>query len=399
MKYPHFVTPELVPVAFAVPVAVLGLYFYDRMRRKQLTRRLGELPVLGKVIASASPGRRLLKAILQGLALGLLVFAVARPQLEGKRRLELQGLDVAIAMDVSKSMLVDDVKRTAEMDQKRQETTRLVRARELAFAVMDELPGDRIAPIVFAGGAARSPLTEDHAFARRFIESLGPGDLPPGSNLAEVIRIARCVLRSDLKEKHCSRGGGRGRYGGDPLPGQSLDPKLTKEQKLEEEERAKTEVERGKAMVIFTDGGEAEPEVIKEVVEAGKVGIAVFLVGIGSPAGGVVYEIDPVTGKRSSTPKRGPDGGAVTSKRDDLAMRAIAKAAGDERRYLVANEEGEVDPMPIVKALKDVARGKATKSVKDMRDIFEPFVFLAFMLFVIDAAISTRRRTKYPEAR
>lgn len=397
MKWPHFVTPELVYLAFATPVAVMGLYAYDRMRRKQLTRRLGELPVLGKVIASASPGRRFAKAILHALALGLLVFAVARPQLEGKRRLELEGLDVAIAMDVSKSMLVDDVKRTAEMEKKGLEATRLNRARELAYAVMDELPGDRIAPVVFAGGAARSPLTEDHPFARRFIESLGPNDLPPGSNLAEVIRIGRCVLRSDLKEKHCSRGGSRGRYGGDPLPGQTLDPKLSKEQKAEEEDRLKTDVERGKALVIFTDGGEAEPEVVREVVEAGKLGIAVFLVGVGSAAGGVVHDVDP-SGRRS-TPKRGPDGQTITSKRDDLAMKAIAKVAGDERRYIIANEDAEVDPMPIVKALKDVARGKATKSVKDMRDIFEPFVFAAFMLLLIDAAISTRRRTKYPEAR
>jgi Ca-activated chloride channel family protein len=157
-----FVTIELVVFAAAIPLLVLALHFYDRSRRRKLTRRLGELPVIGRVIASASPARRLWKDILAGLALGLIVFSAARPQLVGKRKIELRGLDVVIAVDVSKSMLVDDVGPTVEMTKKKLDTTRLSRARELATAVIEELPGDRIAPVVFAGAASHIPLTEDH---------------------------------------------------------------------------------------------------------------------------------------------------------------------------------------------------------------------------------------------
>jgi Ca-activated chloride channel family protein len=392
-----FVTVELVYVAAIAFAAIIGLHFYDRSRRAQLTRRLGELPVIGKVIGSASPGRRFTKDIIAAIAVALVLFSAARPQIGGKRRIELRGLDVVIAVDVSKSMLVDDVGPTAEMTRKKIETTRLARARELATAVIEELPGDRVAPVVFAGAASHFPLTEDHQVATRFLADLGPNDLPPGSNIAQVIRASRCLLRPDLYDDprlECAKIGRRG-HGGDPLRGESLDPKVDHP----EEEQLEQKIERGKAIVIFTDGGEADAEVIREVRIAGDLGIAIFLVGFGTEAGGVVYEVDPFSGKRTTTPKKDGSGNTVTSKRDDASMEAIAKIGGDAKRYLVASERGEVDPMPVVEALRNVNRGLATKQVREMKDIYQPFLFLAFMLLAIEAMISTRRRRKYPEER
>lgn len=393
----HFAHTELFWLAVVVaPLYVFLLHVYDHARRGALTRRLGELPVLGRVIGSASHGRRIIKDVLVGLALALILFSAARPQLEGKRKLELRGLDLVLAVDVSKSMLVDDVQQTTQMKTKRIEASRLGRARELATAVIEELPGDRIGPVVFAGAAAHFPLTEDHQVAGRFLNDLGPNDLPPGSNLAEVFRVSRCLLRPDLYEDlGCKKIGKKG-HGGDPLRGESLDPPDAKP----EDPKLKQEVERGKAIVILTDGGDADAATIKEVVTARELGIAVFMVGVGSQAGGVVYEIEPFSGKRTTTAKKMPDGTTVISKRDDAAMKAIAGAGGDENRYIVTDEKAkEINPMPIVEALRSVTRGLATKEVKEMRDIFQPFLFLGLMLLVIEAAISTRRRQKYPEAR
>jgi Ca-activated chloride channel homolog len=389
-----FVTPWLLGLACAAPLFVALLHAYDRMRRRQLGRRLGELPLIRRVTASASPGRRLVKDVLLALALGLILFAAARPQVEGKRRVELQGLDVVLAVDVSKSMLVTDVGPTARMEARGQEGTRLGRARELAGALIDELAGDRIGPVVFAGAATHFPLTEDHQVARLFLNDLGPNDLPAGSNLPEVLRVSRCLLRPDLYDDlGCERIGRRGR-GGDPLPGETLDP----QERDDDDGGLEQLVERGKAIVIFTDGGEADPETVREVRAARELGIAVFIVGVGTPEGGVVYEIDARTGRRTATPKTLENGELVRSRRDDAGMRAIAAAGGDERRYIIADVEGEVRPMPIVEALRAVNRGLATKQVRDMRDIYQPFLFAAFMLLVIEAAIGTRRRRKYPEA-
>jgi len=389
-----FATPSLAWAALAAPLGVLALHLYDRARRRQLTRRLGDLPVLGRVMASVSPGRRLVKDALAALALALLLVAAARPQVPGQRKVELRGLDLVLAVDVSTSMLVDDVGPTDAMRAKKLPPSRLERARELARYVIEELPGDRIGPVVFAGVVSHFPLTEDHEVAVRFLSDLGPADLPQGSNLAEVLRVSRCLLRPDLYDDlGCARIGRR-LHGGDPLRGESLDPEPGAE-----DDALEQKVERGKAIVIFTDGGEPDDATVREVANARELGIAVFFVGIGTAEGGTVYRLDRHSGKRTREPERLRDGSPVISRREDAGMRALAKAGGDPERYLVAAERGEVDPMPIVTALREVHRGLATKKVKDQRDVFEPFLFAALMLLVIEVAIGTRRRRAYPEAR
>ncbi len=388
-----FVHPLVALLALVALGGVVALWAFDRWRREQLTRRLGELPVLGRVMATASPGRRLAKALIAGVGLALVVVALARPQIAGKRQIELRGLDLVVAMDVSKSMLVDDVEPTTDMAA-RHDSTRLARARELAAAVIDELPGDRVAPIVFAGAAAHFPLTEDRTVAAQFLSDLGPADLPFGTNFAEVFRVSRCVLRPDLYDDlGCARLGRHG-HGGDALPGESLDPaKRAPVDDDAEQER----VARGKAILIFSDGGDDSPEARREVATARELGIAVILVGVGSREGGVVHEID-AAGRRTDRPKRGPGNTTITSKRDDDGMRALAEVAGDPKRYVIANEHGEVDPEPIVDALRRVARGLSTKNVQEQREMYQPFLFAALMLLVIEAAISTRRRRRFPEA-
>lgn len=389
-----FATKWLAWVAIFSPLAVIALHYYDRARRQQLTRRLGELPIVSRVMATMSPGRRAFKDGVAAAALVLLLLAAARPQLEGKRKVELRGLDLVVAVDVSKSMLVDDVGPTVRMTKKKLPTNRLERARELATAVIDELEGDRIGPVVFAGAATNFPLTEDHEVAIRFLNDLGPGDLPPGSNIAEVLRVSRCLLRPDLYDDlGCGKIGRRG-HGGDPLRGESLDPKADgKEDVLEQK------VERGKAILIITDGGDPDEETVREVTNARELGVAVFFVGVGTEQGGIVYEIDPFNSNRRTTqPKKMPDGSTVVSRREDAALRTLAEAGGDPKRFLLASERDEVDPMPIVEQLRAVNRGLATKKVKEMKDVFEPFVFAGLMLLVIEAAIGTRRRRKHPEA-
>lgn len=387
-----FVHPTGFVLACCLPLAVMVLWLYDRARRKQLATRLGELPVIAKVIATASPGRRLAKAILVGLGLGLVGVSIARPQLAGKRTVKLRGLDLVVAVDVSKSMLVDDVGPTAAMTQKKIAASRLGRSREMAVALIDALDDDRVAPLVFAASAAHFPLTEDREVAGRFLYDLGAADLPPGSNLAEVFRVSRCVLRPDLYDDlGCSRIGRRG-HGGDPLPGDKPD----RADKVERDDVVVDKEERGKAIVMFTDGGDPDADAIREVATSRELGIALFVVGVGSPAGGVVHEIDE-SGKATAAVRHTADGQAVVSRRDDAGMRQLVEAGGDPTRFFIASEHGEVDPQPVLDALRAVNRGLSTKEVAEQHDIFQPFLFLGFMLLVGEAAISTRRRRRFPE--
>nr|HEX4312472.1 VWA domain-containing protein [Kofleriaceae bacterium] len=382
--------------AVAAAAFALAMFFYDRARRRQLTTRLGELAMIGRAMATSSPARRAWKAALLGSALVLACVALARPQVEGERAVELRGLDLVVAMDVSKSMLVDDVGATADMTAKSLDVSRLARARELANAVIDRLDGDRIAPVVFAGGAAHFPLTEDHVVAEQFLGDLGPADLPAGSNLSEALRVARCLLRPDLYDDlKCSRIARRG-HGGDPLKGESLDPPDARRGSGSAASDDITTVQRGKAIAIFTDGADPTPEALEEVATARELGIAVFFVGVGTAKGGDVHDVDSFN-RRMPALKHDRDGKVVHSARDDAGMTKLAEAGGDPARYVVAGEVGEVDPTPVVEALKAVDRGVTTKQVVEKTDVYQPFLFAAFVLLLVDAAISTRRRRRYPE--
>jgi hypothetical protein len=207
----------------------------------------------------------------------------------------------------------------------------------------------------------------------------------------EVFRVGRCLLRPDYTEDgNCASIARRG-HGGDPLPGETLDPKMTSR-----DEVVQTKQERGRALVVFTDGGDADDAALREVAKARQLGIAVFVVGIGSEAGGLVHEVDS-DGKPTATVKHTRDGQTVVSKRDDAGMKAIAAAGGDENRFFVASTQGEVDPTPLVKALRAGNRGLAMKKIDERHDVFQPFLFAALMFLVIEAAITTRRRRAHPE--
>ena len=337
-------------------------------------------------MASASPGRRVIKDVL--VALGARAHRcsrAARPQIAGKRKVELRGLDLVIAVDVSKSMLVDDVGPTAEMKRSKLRDQRLARARELATALIDELPGDRVGPVVFAGAAAHFPLTEDHQVAARFLYDLGPTDLPPGSNLAEVFRVSRCLLRPDLYDDlGCSSIGRRG-HGGDPLRGESLDPQGPRRARRREA-RAAGRARQGDRDLHRRRRGRRRRRCARSRPRASSGSRCSSSASARARAASSTRSIrSPASGRRRRSAT--PDGKTVISKRDDGGMKAIAAAGGDESRYLIAPPTGEVDPMPIVEALRAVNRGLATKQVKEMRDVFQPFLFAALMLLVIEAAI------------
>lgn len=383
--------PMLLLAALA-PLLVLAAWLWDRQRRRLLLGRLGDPELITRLTASSSPGRRAGKAALVALAGVALGVAAARPQLQGTREVEVRGLDVVIALDVSTSMLVSDL-RKPEGDR----MTRLELARQLIAALVEGLPGDRIGPVVFAAAAAHFPLTEDREVALQFFTDLGPADLPRGSNVAEALRVAQCLLRKDLAaDAGCSASIGRRGNGGRPLAGER-EPAPLRDDVADEGELIERE-ERGRVIIVISDGEESDDEptaALREVRKASELGIATMLVGVGSTEGGVVFEID--NRGRPIRARYGEDGQLVTSRRGDTALRALAVAGGDPTRYFVA--EASADPAPILAALERVSRGLATRKVRQKRDVFHPFVFAAILLLVLDGAISTRRRRRYPEAK
>jgi Ca-activated chloride channel homolog len=401
-----FVYPTLLWLAGAVPLLVLAIHLLERRRQRVLMERLGELPAVQRMMAARSPRRRALKAVLLGLGLGLVVVAAARPQRPGDGRAGRPSMDLVIAIDVSKSMMVGDVEvaepsggwpaslaeeapRPVPADPRWVQGTRLERARQVVGELVDRLATDRVAIVLYAGAAIHFPLTDDGALAVQLAHLVGPSDLIGGSDVGEALRVGTCLLRGDLDDAAvgCHGVGRRGR-GGDPLPGEEG----ARGRPAEERE----EGERGKAILVISDGGVARETVLEEVDRAQQLGVSLFFVGVGSPEGGVVPELG--WDGRVLGPKRmGSD--VVRSRLDSDALRGLAELAGGAAHYLELPARGPFDVTPIAAALARVPRGVLTPAGEARpRDVYEWPLFAGMMLLVIEAAIGLRRRVRHPEA-
>ena len=384
----QFATWWMVVVAALTPVVIAIVAWADRARRRALVARLGQHAVVQRMMASVSPRRRALKRALLAVAVALIAVAAARPQTPGTAIRRGHGLDLVIALDASKSMLVDDVG-----------GTRLARARAMIKALLARLDGDRVASVVFAGAPSHFPLTDDPAVARAFLDDIGPADLPPGSALAAALKTATCILRpddADVWSGECARAGGRG-HGGDPLSGEP-DSELAVAPEVRPTE------DRGKVVLVLTDGGnglrpggKVDLAPIEQVRRAVGLGVTVLVVGVGTATGGVVPEIDDlgvVVGQ-----KHGRDGQPVVSTIDREALGVLAEAAGGATgHYFELGDGGEPDPTPLVTALGRVKRGGLeAREDRVMVEHYPGFLFAGFMLLVIEACIGTRRRVKHPE--
>lgn len=375
-----FANPDLLIAAVLLPLLIVGLGVLDDWRRRAIVARLGDVPLVQRMMASASTWRRWTKRVLFALAVAMIAVAAARPQKLGGADGTEAGLDVVLALDVSKSMLVDDV-----------DGRRLAKARAIIDALAPSLVNDRVGAVVFAGTAAHFPLSSDPDVALQFLRDIGPLDLPGGSSLEEAIRVGACLLRPDTSDawgSRCADTRGRGK-GGDPLPGEPDDtPRSEETEEL---------TDRSKVLVIFTDGAEGESwSTLEEQVEQAKtLGITIVAVGIGTRRGGPVPELDdrgePFGAKVDEL------GNVVQSALDAEGLRALAGMAGDVNRFVEVGPEA-VDPAPIGAILEGLTRGKLQRSSRRvLNEHYAPFLFAGFMLLVIEACLGTRRRVKYPE--
>lgn len=235
--------PDLWWVAVAAPLLAAGLWVYGAAMRRRLLRRAGHLPLVQRLTASVSPPRRLLKQLVVGLAIALAAGALLRPQ-HGRRPQPLRqaGIDVAIAFDISKSMLARDV-----------QPSRIEAARTQLRQLVQLLRGDRLALVPFAGVAfTQSPLTADASAIRLYLDSLDPEAMPiGGTNLAMAIREGVRLLTS-RGDKAEHRG-------------------------------------RSRVLLLITDGedvsrdqGEAAREAARAAAEAG---VKLFAIGVGTRLG------------------------------------------------------------------------------------------------------------------
>ncbi|HWB64151.1 MAG TPA: VWA domain-containing protein, partial [Chitinophagales bacterium] len=244
------------------PAIILFTYF--NVWRENHLLRFGNVGLIDRLIPDSSFYKHLVKFILFALAFEFVVIGFAAPQLgTHQEKVKRQGIDVILALDVSNSMLSEDVK-----------PSRLDRARNFMTNFIDSLENDRLGLIVFAGRAyLQMPLTVDYGAAKMYIKSVNTNMVPTqGTNIAEAVDMARNAF----------------------VAGENAH----------------------KALIIISDGEDNEGGVDEALNDAVKAGIKVFTIGVGSDEGSPI----PMGGDF----KRDENGNIVLSKMNPDMLRDIA---------------------------------------------------------------------------
>lgn len=166
---------------FLLPILFVAALYFSKRTRKLIVRSFGE-KLSPFLTASLSMRKRKLKLLLQTFVLALFLLAMARPQFGTKKEeVKSLGVEMMVAVDVSKSMLAEDIK-----------PSRLYQAKRELNLLLDKLAGDKIGLLVFAGSAAiASPMTNDYSALRLFIDSLSVNSISTqGTNFKTAMEQA-----------------------------------------------------------------------------------------------------------------------------------------------------------------------------------------------------------------
>ena len=265
----RFGEPLYLYLLIVLPV-LAAFYFYSNYRRRKRLRLYGDPQLLKELMPDVSKYRPDVKFWLMLAALGMIIFMMARPQFGSKMEtVKRQGIETVVALDISNSMLAEDVT-----------PSRLDKSKKLISRLVEKFNNDKVAMIVFAGEAfTQLPITSDYISAKMFLESITPSLISTqGTDIAGAIDLA-------MKSFTPNEGVGR-------------------------------------AIVLITDGENHEGGAIEAAQAAAKKGIRVFVLGVGSPDGSPI----PVEG--SNEFRRDKDGNVIVTRLNEQMCQEIAKAGG-----------------------------------------------------------------------
>jgi len=326
---------EMLYLLWLLP-GLLALFLYSASRRKQLLQRFMH-PDLQQRLVSINPVRRRWKAALLLAGFTLLVTGLARPAWNlQKTTVTRTGRDVVFVLDVSRSMLAEDLA-----------PNRLKRAKLAIADVIATLRGDRVGLLVFAGTAVvKCPLTLDYGFFRMMLDSVSTDSISRGGTMI-----------------------------GDAL-------RVVLDQMLDAQEK------KYKDIVLITDGEDHESFPIEAAKEAGAKGVRLFIVGLGDENEGQRVPVVDAAGRRNFLKYQGQE---VWSRLDAATLREMALAAPGSRYLNVAT--GTIDLGEVYMQLIGAAEKKEQEeeTIEKYEEKFQVFIGLAFLLLAIEALVSERR--------
>lgn len=330
----RFAQPEFLYLLAAAPLIIL--FFVVRFRhRRDVLGQLGEPELLDRLSRSTVAGRQSVKAVLVVLVLVCFALALARPQFGTRSETVRQtGFSVMVALDVSNSMLAEDVR-----------PNRLVRAKYAVRSLVRKLRNDRVGLVVFAGSAfLQCPLTADYSIVELFLDGIDTQTVgTQGTAIAEALRIAGRSFRQD---------------------------------------------HRGyKAVVLITDGEDHQEDPVAIAGELAAQDIRVYVVGIGTPLGVPI----PVKGEDGMVAghMRDRSGEVVMSRLDEFTLRHIAETTGGA--YYRASPGGEEMDL-VYDTLESLERAEfESREFTQYVERYQYILLFGLMLLVADTVIRDRR--------
>ena len=326
----RFANIEVLWLRLTIPVFIAAYIWYTLRKRRQL-KEFGDAELMETLMPNASRVRPNVKFSILMVALALLILAAARPQFGQSERTEKrQGIEAIVALDISNSMLAEDVA-----------PNRLDRAKQMLSKLMDNMVNDKVGLVVFAGDAfVQLPITCDYVSAKMFLNSIKP----------ELIKTQGTAI------------------------GQALSTSI---RCFGEQSDA------SRAIILITDGENHEDDAVAVAKRAKEAGIHVLVVGIGKPEGSPI----PLPGTNSFRKDR--EGNVVVSRLNEEMCREIAQAGGG---LYVRCDNTNTAMKAIQKELDKLGTQEIeTQVYTDYNEQFQGFALIALLLLVIDFFIFNRK--------
>ena len=327
----RFANIEMLWLLITIPAFVLAYILYTKRKQRQLTD-FGDPELIQQLMPDASKSRTLWKFALSMAALVLLIVAAARPQYGQKEKtIKRQGIEVMVALDISNSMLAEDVA-----------PNRLDRAKQMLSKMIDNMVDDKVGLVIFAGDAfTQLPITCDYVSAKMFLNTISPNLIPAqGTAIGAALQTAVASFGT-------------------------------------------SESEIGRAIVLITDGENHEDDAIEVAKKAKEMGIQVFVIGIGKPEGAPI----PKPGTNDYFKDRA--GQVVVSRLNEEMCQQIASSGNG---IYVRCDNTNTAMRALQQELDRIATSEIETTVfEDYNEQYQSFLLIALLLLLIEFFILSRK--------
>ena len=330
----RFEEPAYLYLLLLLPL-LAAFYLYSNYRRRKAIRKFGDPILMAQLMPDVSKYRPDVKFWLVFAAIGLFTVLLARPQFGSKlETVKRQGVEVMIALDISNSMLAQDV-----------QPSRLQKAKRLVAQLVDKMQNDKVGMIVFAGDAfTQLPITSDYISAKMFLESIDPSLISKqGTAIGAAINLA---ARSFTPQEGV-----------------------------------------GRTVIVITDGENHEGGAVEAAKAAAEKGIQVNVLGVGMPEGAPI----PIEGTNDY--RRDREGNVIVTRLNEQMCQEIAQA-GNGIYVRVDNTNGaqkaisqEINKMANIKGVPSVA----TQVYTEFNEQFQAVAWIILLLLLAEMLILERK--------